>query len=162
MRLVFRIHAGRKGSQAAHIKTQRFAGIRLDHDRILRLLEILMAGQAHISGLSAATLRAALLQAYELKDEAYSKNQLSYDLRKLRAHGLIERLEGRFAYRLTLKGRKAAALMVLLRNRILRPLSGSLFERSVKETYKPSSKLQAQYRIVKKSLNELIRLMKVA
>ena len=149
-------------AQPARIKTQRFGGIRIEQDRIIRLLEVLMDGSTQINGSSAAQLHHALLKAYQLDENAYSRNQLSYDLRKLRAHGLLERIQGRFAYRLTEKGRKTAALLVLLRNRIVRPLAGSLFERPVNETFRPASKLQARYRETKKALNALMDSLKVA
>jgi len=149
-------------AQPARIKTQRFGGIRIEQDRIIRLLEVLMDGSTQINGSSAAQLHHALLKAYQLDENAYSRNQLSYDLRKLRAHGLLERIQGRFAYRLTEKGRKTAALLVLLRNRIVRPLAGSLFERPINETFRPASKLQARYRETKKALNALMDSLKVA
>jgi len=46
---------------------------------------------------------------HELDEKAYTKNHLSYDLRKLKAHGLLERVKNRFTYRLTEKGRNAAS-----------------------------------------------------
>ncbi len=84
------------------------------------------------------------------------------NLRKLRAHGLIERPDNRYVYALSDCGRKAAAMLVIVRNRILRPIAGSLFDRPVKSSFKPSSKLQAQYRKTTRSFNDLIDLLKAA
>ncbi len=53
-------------------------------------------------------------------------------------------------------------MLVVMRNRILRPLAGSLFESSPKPSLKPNSKLQAQYRRTTKSFNDLIALLKAA
>ena len=63
---------------------------------------------------------------------------------------------GRLAcgYALSDYGRKAAAILVILRNRILCPIAGSIFDRP--------PKLQAQYRRTTKSLNDLIALLKAA
>jgi len=63
---------------------------------------------------------------------------------------------GRLAcgYALSDYGRKAAAILVILRNRILCPIAGSIFDRP--------PKLQAQYRRTIKSFNELIALLKAA
>ncbi len=50
----------------------------------------------------------------------------------------------------------------IVRNRILRPIAGSLFDRPPKSPLKPNSKLQAQYRKSTRSFNELIALLKAA
>jgi DNA-binding transcriptional ArsR family regulator len=144
------------------IKSQRMAGIRLENDRIIRLLEILMHSAGHIGGMSAADIHRAVLEAYQLTPVQYTRNQLAYDLRKLKAHGLIERLDNRYVYVLSDYGRKAAAMLVIVRNRILRPIAGSLFVRSPKHSIEPNSKLQAQYRRTTSSFNDLIALLKAA
>ena len=53
-------------------------------------------------------------------------------------------------------------MLVIVRNRILRPLSGSLFDPPLKSSLKPNSKRQAQYRKTTRSFNELIALLKAA
>lgn len=149
-------------AQPCRLKSQRMAGIRLDNDRIIRLQEVLMHSSSELGGLTAADIHQAVLRAHSLTPEQYTRNQLAYDLRKLRAHGLIERPENRYVYVLSDYGRKAAAMLVIVRNRILRPIAGSLFVRSPKPSLKPNSTLQAQYRRTTKSFNDLIDLLKAA
>jgi hypothetical protein len=149
-------------AQPCRLKSQRMAGIRLENDRIIRLLEVLMHSSSHIGGQSAAELHQAVLDAHHLTASQYTRNQLAYDLRKLRAHGLIERPDNRYLYVLSDYGRKAAAMLVIVRNRILRPIAGSLFERPPKSSLKPNSKLQAQYRRTTRSFNDLVTLLKAA
>jgi len=144
------------------LKSQRMAGIRLENDRIIRLLEVLMHSSGHLGGQSAADIHQTVLDAHHLTPEQYTRNQLAYDLRKLRAHGLIERPGNRYVYALSDYGRKAAAMLVIVRNRILRPIAGSLFDRPVQSSLKPNSKLQAQYRRTTRSFNHLIDLLKAA
>ena len=151
-----------KLAQPCRLKSQRMAGIRIENDRIIRLLEILMHSSSQLGGLSAAHIHQATLQAHQLTADQYTRNQLAYDLRKLKAHGLIERPDNRYVYALSDYGRKAAAILVIVRNRILRPIAGSLFERPPKSALKPNSTLQAQYRRTTKSFNDLIDLLKAA
>lgn len=151
-----------KLAQPCRLKSQRVAGIRLENDRIIRLLEVLMHSSSQLGGLSAAEIHQAIVEAHQLTSEQYSRNQLAYDLRKLRAHGLIERPGNRYVYALSEYGRKAAAMLVIVRNRILRPIAGSLFARPPKSTLKANSPLQAQYRRTAKSFNDLIALLKAA
>lgn len=149
-------------AQPCRLKSQRIAGIRLENDRIIRLLEVLMHSSTQLNGSSAADIHQAVLDAYRLTPQQYTRNQLAYDLRKLRAHRLIERPDNRYLYSLSDYGRKAAAMLVIIRNRILRPVAGSIFEHPPKFYLKPNSTLQAQYRRTTKSFNDLIALLKAA
>jgi hypothetical protein len=151
-----------KLAQPCRLKSQRMAGIRLENDRIIRLLEILMHSSCHLGGVSAAEIHQSILDAHNLTPQQYTRNQLAYDLRKLRAHGLIERLNNRYVYALSDYGRKAAAMLVIVRNRVIRPIAGSLFESPPNSAMKPNSTLHAQYRRTTKSFNELIALLKAA
>ena len=57
-------------------------------------------------GWTAKQIHQAVLTAFRLSDRNYGLNQLRYDLRKLKGHGLLERDGSRYAYRLTAKGSK--------------------------------------------------------
>ena len=52
----------------------------------------------------------------------YSQSQMSYDLRRLRIHGLIQRLPRSNTYQLTSEGIRVAVFYTKLQNRLLRPL----------------------------------------
>jgi hypothetical protein len=151
-----------KLAQPCRLKSQHVAGIRLDNDRIIRLLEVLMHSSSQLGGISTAHLHKAILDAYHLTAQQYTRNQLAYDLPKLKAHGLIERPDNRYIYALSAYGRKAAAILVILPNRILHPIAGSIFEHPPKFSMKTNSKIQAQYRRTTKSFNDLITLLKAA
>jgi hypothetical protein len=65
---------------------------------------VLLHGGSHVGGWTAKQIHHATLTTFHLSDSAYSLNQLRYDLRKLRGHGLLQRDGSRYAYRLTPKG----------------------------------------------------------
>lgn len=52
----------------------------------------------------------------------YSANEMSYDLRRLRLHGLIENIPGTNTYRLTSEGIRAVVFYTKVRDRLLGPL----------------------------------------
>src|SRR5712671_6734403 len=52
----------------------------------------------------------------------YSANQMSYDLRRLRLHGLVERLPGTNTYYVTADGIRVAVFFTKLQRRLLEPL----------------------------------------
>ncbi len=56
---------------------------------------------------------------------AYSANQMSYDLRRLRLHGLIVKIPGTNTYRTTPDGIRAAVFYTKVRSRLLGPLLDS-------------------------------------
>jgi predicted MarR family transcription regulator len=52
----------------------------------------------------------------------YSSGQMTYDLRRLRSNGLIQRIEHTHTYTLTPDGQRLAIFYTKLNNRLLRPL----------------------------------------
>jgi hypothetical protein len=57
-----------------------------------------------------------------LLDTAYSPNQMSYDLRRLRLRGLINRIPGTNTYTITPDGIRWAVFTTRVHDRVLRPL----------------------------------------
>ncbi|MFB1490987.1 MAG: hypothetical protein AADX98_28285, partial [Thiocapsa sp. C3-3m] len=58
----------------------------------------------------------------------YSPGRMTYDLRRLRLHGLIERIPQSHRYRVTDAGLRVALFFTKLHSRILRPGLSQLFE----------------------------------
>jgi hypothetical protein len=94
---------------------------------------------------------------YNLKH--YTLTQLRYDLRKLKAHGLLEREGRRYLYRLTDKGLKAALMFVLFHKRVCGPLAQSLFNRKPDPTLSVNSKLECAYRKADDSIQKIVDLL---
>jgi hypothetical protein len=55
-------------------------------------------------------------------EQPYTQSKMSYDLRRLRLHGLIQRIPRKNTYVLTPDGIRVAVFYTKLRNRLLRPL----------------------------------------
>ena len=123
----------------------KIAGIKIHNTRMLRLMEILLHHATQIQGWRTADIHQAIAAAFNLKPESYTLTQLRYDLRKLKAHGLVERDGKRYCYRLTDKGAKVALMFVLFHKRVCGPVARSLFERRPNEQYKPKSKIETAY-----------------
>ena len=68
------------------------------------------------------TPRSLRAQVNRLLGAAYTTNQMSYDLARLRLNGLIERLEHTNTYLLTPDGQRAEVFYTKLHDRLLRPL----------------------------------------
>ena len=72
----------------------KIPGIKIHDTRMLRLMEVLLHGGSQLAGWRTADMHRAVREAFAITPEAYSMTQLRYDVRKLRAHGLLTR-EGR-------------------------------------------------------------------
>ena len=68
------------------------------------------------------TNRSLRAQVSRLLGEAYTVNQMSYDLGRLRLNGVIERLDGTNTYRITTDGQRVAIFYTKVHDRLLRPL----------------------------------------
>ncbi|MDE3074552.1 MAG: hypothetical protein KGJ86_03915 [Chloroflexota bacterium] len=101
---------------------RRIPGLRLQDDRVLRLLDVLLQPAGMVADWTIAELHARLLARYRLTPDDYRPSQLRYDLWKLRAKGLVARVEHHRRYRLTEPGLRLGTLLVKLRFRLLGPL----------------------------------------
>lgn len=137
----------------------KIPGIKLHDTRMVRLMEILLHAGTTVLGWRTTDIHQAILQSFGLTADGYSITQLRYDLRKLKAHGLLQRDGRRYAYRLTDKGTRAALLFVLFHQRVCGPLANSLFHRRPTQTRRPHSKLDAAYRKADRSLDKIIQLL---
>ncbi len=89
----------------------------------IRLLEVLLHGGHQLRGATAKQLHQTVLTTFHLAQNNYALNQLRYDLRKLKGHGLIQRDGSHYAYRLTPKGVQTSLLLLFFHKRLCGPLA---------------------------------------
>jgi hypothetical protein len=97
----------------------RIAGLRLGDRRAHALLQALLVFRLLPGGFLSRDLRGLLTQL--LGRDPISAGQMSYDLRRLRAHGLITRIPHSHRYRLTDTGLHHAMLLSHVHTRLLLP-----------------------------------------
>jgi len=139
--------------------TRKMPGIKIHDTRMLRLMEVLLHTGTKVSGWRAAEIHQAILSSFRLAPATYTLTQLRYDLRKMKAHGLLQRDGRRYAYRLTDKGTRVALLFVLFHKRVCGPLANSLFHRRPKQTPTPLSKIEAAYHKADRSIDQIVQLL---
>jgi hypothetical protein len=137
----------------------RVPGIKIHDTRMIRLMEVLLHTATKIGGWRTAQIHHAILAAFGLKASQYTLTQLRYDIRKMKAHGLLERDGKRYAYRLTPKGNKAALLFVLFHKRVCGPLANSLFNSPPQPQLKPASSIETAYRKADQSIQQILDLL---
>jgi len=97
----------------------RVAGLRLTDPRALALLHVLCVFRLLPHGFTNAVLRRHLAPLIGKTPDLMTSGQITYDLRRLRMHGLIERIPGTFRYQVTDAGMRSAQFLTRLHGRVL-------------------------------------------
>jgi hypothetical protein len=134
----------------------KIPGIKIQDTRMIRLMEVLLHGGPQLAGWRTLQIWQALQSAFSLSPQDYTLNQLRYDLRKMKGHGLLERVDKHYAYRLTEKGARVAAMFVLFHKRICGPLANSVFHHPPKRSPRPPAKIETAYHEADAAIQKLI------
>jgi hypothetical protein len=122
-------------------------------------MEVLLHAGTLPLGWRSAQIHQAILTTFGLSASAYTLTQLRYDLRKMKAHDLLERCGQSYAYRLTSKGTKVALLFILFHKRVCGPLASSLFQRRPDPQAQPPSKIEAAYHRADQAIENVLQLL---
>jgi hypothetical protein len=100
---------------------QRASGLRFADQRVHALLHALILFRQLAQGFRAADLRQHLAALSGCDEASISQGAITYQLRRLRLHGLIERIPNSFRYQVTDCGFRIALFFTRTYNRLLRP-----------------------------------------
>jgi hypothetical protein len=137
----------------------KIAGIKIHDTRMMRLMEVMLHAGTQLNGWRSADIHQTILASFGLSATSYTLTQLRYDLRKMKAHGLLERIGGGYRYRLTDRGTKVALLFILFHKRICGPLANSLFHHRPDPTLTPDSKMEAAYHKADHAIQKVLDLL---
>jgi hypothetical protein len=140
----------------------RYPGIQIHQPRVIRLLEVLLHAGTHLGGWTAKQIHHTVLTSFQLSERLYGLNQLRYDLRKLKGHGLLQRDASHFAYRLTDKGVQVALLFLFFHKRLCGPLAHSRFHHQPHPSHHPNSKLEIAYHKADNAIQQIVDLLAAA
>jgi len=109
---------------------RRTPGLKIDDPRLLGLMQALtrFAHLAQGDSFRTRDLHQPTAEALGQTVETYTLSQLRYDLAKLRAKGLVEKIDGTQAYRLTTEGFRICVLFLKLFHRIYAPLAAAVVD----------------------------------
>jgi hypothetical protein len=105
--------------QPYHREGQRTGALRFDDPRAMALAGALCCVVHAVTGFTNKSLRGLVTGLY---DHDYTTTQMTYDLRRLRLHGLIERIPHTNTYTVTTDGTRVAVFYSKVHDRLLRPL----------------------------------------
>lgn len=110
------------------IGSQHAPGLRFGDPRAMALLSALCVFRLLPDGFTNAQLRAHVAPLLGQPPETIRPGRMTYDLRRLRLHGLIERCPGSHRYQVTDAGWRSALALTRTHNRVLRPSLAALHE----------------------------------
>lgn len=135
-------------------------GIRIDNERVIRLIEFLLRFASGINVFKAKDIYKLLIKIYDITEKDYTFNQLQYDIRKLKAHGIIEKVYKTHKYKLTDFGKKVCILLTLFRKNIYGPLQNQQFVfKPDNNIFRYSSKFDKLYQKIDKNIDKLCKIL---
>jgi hypothetical protein len=108
-------------TQPTIVDGQRAPAMRFGDPRVHALLAAIVVFHLLPAGFANRDLRAHLAPLLGLDPDSMTAGRMTYDLRRLRLHGLIERIPHTHRYRVTDQGLRTAWLFTRTYNRVLRP-----------------------------------------
>lgn len=100
---------------------QRAAALHFGDPRVQALLAVLAVFSLQLRGFTNAEMRTLVAQLLGLDPANYPLGKMTYDLRRLRLHGIIERIPRSHRYQLTPQGLRIALFFSRTYARLLRP-----------------------------------------
>jgi hypothetical protein len=113
--------AFRRVNEPVEVEGQRASALRFADVAVQALLSALLVFRLLPRGFSNRELREHWAPLLGKAPEALTAGQMTYHLRRLRLHGLIERVRGTQRYRVTDGGWRTALFCTRVYNRVLRP-----------------------------------------
>jgi len=100
---------------------QRASALSFGTERVMALFQALCLFMVLPAGFRNANLRDQVAQLQGVNPDAYSPCKMTYDLRRLRLHGIIARESGTNRYHVTDEGIRICLFMTKVHHRIFRP-----------------------------------------
>jgi len=144
--------------RSLEINGQRAAALRFADPHIQALMQALLLFVLLTRGFSNRDLREQICTLLGIDPSQLRPGRMTYDLRRLRLHGLIERIPRTNRYRLTEHGLKTAMFYSRVYNRVVRPGMSLL---NPTET-QPDNPLHRRFSAMNEAINEFCDQAKIA
>ena len=139
---------------------KRIPGLKLDHPRQLALMHALVRFSHIAAGdtFTTAEIHSDTAEVLDLSTAEYSLGSLRYDLSKLRAKSLVQRVPKSRRYRLTKEGYQICVVYLKLFEKLYAPLTSGILSpfRPDKRLNGRLSQLDRLYAAVSRALDELV------
>jgi len=115
--------------EAGQVGQTKVGGLDLNKVRTRRLMQATLALAASPGGFTVRELAGKRAEVSAPEEREYGPRQAAYDLKKLRAKGLVERVENSHRYRVPPEGIRGMIALTTLREKVIRPLLANACQR---------------------------------
>jgi hypothetical protein len=141
------------------VEGQRASALTFGDPRAMALLQALCLFVLLPQGFRNAALRAHVAQLLGQPLDDYTPGRMTYDLRRLRLHGIIERIPGTHRYEVTPEGLRICLFLTKVHVRVIRPGVSQLMDGCPKAPNRPVANAMRQ---LDRSMEQLIAEAKLA
>jgi hypothetical protein len=146
-------------NRAQVIDGQRASALPFGDERVMALFQALCLFILLPEGFRNASLRQHVAELMGETPERYGPGRMTYDLRRLRLHGLIKRIEHTHRYEVTALGKRVCLFFTKVNARVIRPGLSQLFDGCPKA---PNHPLAAAINQLDRSCEQLFAEAKLA
>jgi hypothetical protein len=143
-----------------HLGAVQVGGIDINRPRARAVMNAVLALSPTPDGFTSSDVATKVREL--LHDDAYRPSTAAYDLRKLRSKGLVSRIPRSRRYHVDPEGLRAMAALLLLRDKILRPLISAEARTARAPSPRVSSTLDQRYRAVHREMRSLFSTLGIA
>jgi hypothetical protein len=139
--------------------TTRVAGLDINKPRMRAVLEAIVALATQPMGFSLSELAAKVA---EILRQPYTPRQAAYDLRKLRAKDVAQRIHATRRHTASVQGLRSAAALLVLREKVLKPLLAAARNPEPRARRNAISALDLHYDRLQTAMHGLLQELRIA
>jgi hypothetical protein len=140
----------------------RLAGVDIQKPRIRAVAQTLIALAPQPSGFTAEQLAARVRSNQGRRLAKYNARKAAYDLRKFRGKKLVHRMSNTRRYRLSQPGIRTLAALLILREKVLKPLLAGLYRPKRGRPPKNLHPLDLHYQTLQRQMLATLQYLKLA
>jgi hypothetical protein len=145
--------------EPSQVGNSRVAGVDLNRSRMRAVLRAVVVLSSQVRGFRVEHLASLVA---EILGTAYTPRQASYDLRKLRGKGLIEKIERTRRYECSIEGLRTIMAVVLLREKVIKPILAGTLTPDQARRANNRDPLDAHYHAVRDAMEKLFHQLGLA
>ena len=148
--------------QPSKVGASRMAGLNVTQPRIRAAMQAAVALSTHPHGFTASEHAQQVRTIMDVEEGEYHSRHASYDLKKLRGHGLVVRIPGSRRYEVPRDGVAKMAAFMVLRDKVLMPLLSSATNPKADALPPNRSEIDIQYERIQLDMLKLFEIIGIA